>query len=144
VQSDRWVREEEPIHRTLRRNLAIAVTAGVAVAVAGRAAFLVLPWTLLALWPSLGGHFVEIAFLDAVRQRLPRVRLVQASARLVWWLAGGTLLGAALIATAHVLPIAAPRWRWWWMGGPTFIGIELVAHSALVLRRRPNFYRGDG
>jgi hypothetical protein len=130
--------------RTLARNLAISVAAGVAIAVAGHAPFLTLPGTFLALWPSLGGHFIEIAFLDGVRHRLPRVRLVQICARLVWWLAGGALIGAALIATAHALLIAAPRWRLWWMGAPIFVGIELVAHSVLALRSRPNFYRGDG
>jgi hypothetical protein len=99
---------------------------------------------LLALWPSLGGHFVEIAFLDGVRPRLPSATRVQASARLIWWLAGGTLLGGAMIATAHALPIAAPRWRWWWVGPPLFVGVELPAHAALALRGRPSFYRGDG
>jgi hypothetical protein len=74
--------------RTLARNLSIAVVAGVVISVVGRVPFLPLPGMLLALWPSLGGHFVEIAFLDCVRRRLPRTRLVQASARLVW-AAGG-------------------------------------------------------
>jgi hypothetical protein len=144
VRSERWAREKEPILRALVRNLAISVVAGVAIAVAGHAPSMTLPETLLALWPSLGGHFIEIAFLDGLRHRLPRGRPVQASARLVWWLAGGTLLGPALIATAHALPIAAPRWRWWWMGAPIFVGIELVVHSMLALRSRPSFYRGDG
>jgi len=110
----------------------------------GRTPFLALPGMLLALWPSLGGHFVEIAFLDGVRPRLPSATRVQASARLIWWLAGGTLLGGAMIATAHALPIAAPRWRWWWVGPPLFVGVELPAHAALALRGRPSFYRGDG
>jgi hypothetical protein len=101
---------------------------------------------LLALWPSLGGHYVEIAFLDGVRPRLPRGRLVQVSTRLVWWIAGGALLAAAMIATAHALPRPAPRWQWslWWVGAPLCVGLELVAHSMLALRRCPNFYRGDG
>jgi hypothetical protein len=143
VPSERWPRVEEPIARTVARNLTIAVAVGAAFAAVRRAALLALPVTLLALWPSLGGHFVEIAFLDGVRPRLPRARLVQASARLVWWLAGGAILGTALIATAHALPIAAPRWRWWWMA-PVFVGIELAVHAALALCRRPSFFRGDG
>jgi hypothetical protein len=109
-----------------------------------RAPFRALPGTLLALWPSLGGHFIEIAFLDGVRQRLPRARLLQAAARLVWWLAGGALLGSALIATAHALPVAAPSWRWWWWGAPIFVAIELTVHGTLALRGLPSFYRGDG
>jgi hypothetical protein len=137
-------RVAEPIRRTLARNFTIAIVVGVAIAVVRRAPLLALPEALLALWPSLGGHFVEVAFLDGVRPRLPRARLVQASARLVWWLAGGALLGCALIATAHALPIGAPRWRWWWIGAPFFVGIELVVHAILALRSCPSFYRGDG
>jgi hypothetical protein len=144
VGSERWAREKELILRTLRRNIAISVVVGVVIAVARHAPFMAVPGTVLALWPSLGGHFVEIAFLDGVRHRLPRDRLVQASARVIWWIAGGTFLGAALIATAHALPIAPPQWRWWWSGAPAFIGLELVVHSVLALRSRPNVYRGDG
>jgi|SRR5580658_173786 hypothetical protein len=142
--SERWLRVDEPILRTIARNVTIAIVAGAAIALLRRAPWLALPGTLLALWPSLGGHFVEIAFLDGVRPRLPRGRLVQVSARLVWWLAGGVLLGGALIATAHALPIAAPPWRRWWTWAPIFLGVELTVHALLALRGRPNFYRGDG
>jgi hypothetical protein len=134
----------EPISRALARNLVIALVAGVVFSLVRRAPFVALSGTLLALWPSLGGHFVEIAFLDGVRHRLPQARLVQASARLVWWLVGGTLLGGALIATAHALPVAGPPWRSWWMGGPIFVALELAVHATLALRGRPSFYRGDG
>jgi hypothetical protein len=133
----------EPIARTLARNISIAIVAGVLISAVGHAPFLALPGMLLALWPSLGGHFVEIGFLDGVRPRLPRARLVQASVRLIWWLACGALLGGAMLASAHALAIAAPRWQWWWMA-PIFVGIELAVHAALALRGRPSFYRGDG
>jgi hypothetical protein len=144
MQSERWPRVEEPISRTIARNLTIAIVAGVVLSLVRRAPFVALAGALLALWPSLGGHFVEIAFLNGVRSRLPRARLVQASARLFWWLAGGALLGGALIATAELLPIVAPPWRRWWMGAPIFVCLELAVHAALALRGRPNFYRGDG
>jgi hypothetical protein len=144
VQSEHWPRVDEPIRRTLARNLAIAFLVGVVLSLVRRAPFLALPGTLLALWPSLGGHFLEIAFLKGLRQRLPRARLVQASARLFWWLVGGALLGGALIATAELLPIVAPPWRWCWLGAPIFVCVELAVHAALALRGRPSFYRGDG
>jgi hypothetical protein len=135
---------EEPIRRVLARNLVIAIGVGVVVASLRHAPFRVLPVALVALWPSLGGHFVEIAFLDGVRPRLPRARVAQASARVVWWLACGALLGGAMIATTHALRIAAPPWRWSWRGAPIFVGIELLAHAMLALRGRASFYRGDG
>jgi hypothetical protein len=134
----------EPLSRTFTRNFVIAAVATAVLALVRSGTFLAPSGLLLALWPSLGGHFVEIAFLDFVRQRLPRVRPVQAFVRLVWWVAGGALLGGAFIATAHALPIHAPPWGWWWMGAPIFVGIELVVHAVLALRRWPSFYRGDG
>jgi hypothetical protein len=140
----RWPRKRESISRTLARNLTIALVAGVTISLVRRQLFLAPPETLLALWPSLGGHYVEIAFLDGVRQHLPRTRLVQAAARMLWWLAGGTLLGAALVATGHALTLAPPPWRWCLIGGPIFVALELTVHAALALRRRPSFYRGDG
>jgi hypothetical protein len=139
-----WTRTREPITRTLVRNVTIAIVVGVAISLARRAPLRFPVVALLALWPSLGGHFVEIAFLDIVRPRLPRSRLVQASARLVWWLAGGALLCSAMITTAQLLSIGAPPWHWWWRGPPIFVGIELTVHAALTLRERPSFYRGDG
>ena len=135
---------DEPILRTIARNLAIALVVGVVIALVRRASFLALPGTLLALWPSLGGHFVEVAFLNGVRPRLPRSRLVQVSARLLWWLVGGALLGSALTKTAKALTIVAPPGRLWWIWAPMFVCVELAVHAALALRGRPNFYRGDG
>jgi hypothetical protein len=144
MQSEPWTPVKEPFASALARNLTIASLAGVGFALARRAPFLAPPLTLLALWPSLGGHFVELAFLNGLRPRLPRARLAQAPARLLWWLAGGALLGGAMIATAQVLPLAAPPWRWWWLGGPAFAALELAVHAARGLLGRPNFYRGDG
>jgi hypothetical protein len=144
VLNDAWPPVNEPITRTLRRTFTIAIVVGLVGALIARAPALALPWMLLALWPSLGGHYVEIAFLNGVRSRLPRARLVQVCARIAWWLAGGVVLGFAAIFTSRVLPLAAPPLRTWWMGAPIFVGVELIAHAGLVLRGRPNFYRGDG
>ena len=79
-------RVDHPLWSSLRRNVLIALLLAVGIAVLGRRASLVLPGFLLALWPSLGGHFLETAFLAGVRPRLPRAFLVQTMARLGWWL----------------------------------------------------------
>jgi hypothetical protein len=143
VSGERWQRVDEPLLQTLARTFTIAAVVGVAIGLARHSAVLAPVGALAALWPSLGGHFVEIAFLDFVRPRLPRARLAQVAVRIVWWFVSGALLGAAMIATARLLVDDAPTWRWL-MGGLAFIGIELVAHTVLALRRRPSFYRGDG
>jgi hypothetical protein len=142
--SDAWPPVKEPLRRTLLRNVTIAGGVGVVTGLVRSSPLFVLSGALLALWPALGGHYVEIAFLNGVRARLPRARVVQVSARLLWWLAGGIVLGAAVIATAHALPLPAPSWRRLWVWGPLFVGIELVVHAVLALRGRPSFYRGDG
>jgi hypothetical protein len=143
VSPEPWPPVDEPLTRTLRRTFIIAIVVGGVGALIAHAPVLALPWMVLALWPSLGGHYVEIAFLNGVRSRLPRHRLVQIPARIAWWLAGGAALGFAVILSTRVLPIYAPL-RAWWMGAPLFVGIELIAHAGLALRGRPSFYRGDG
>jgi hypothetical protein len=133
----------ERIRDTLVRNVSIALVVGVVVALVRRMTWQAWPATVLALWPSLGGHFVEVAFLDGARPLLPRSRVLRVLARLLWWLIGGVVLACGTIATAHALPMVAPPWRWWWIGAPMFVGIELMVHAVLALRGRPNFYRGD-
>jgi hypothetical protein len=94
--------------------------------------------TLLALWPALGGHFVELFFLNVLRPRLPDARVVQAAARVgVWFVAGaGLALGAVLTARAlgELRPAPFLVLRTCAIGGAAFIGIELVAHLMLQLR----------
>jgi hypothetical protein len=97
------------------------------------------------LWPALGGHFVELLFLNWLRPRLSTTRAVHVMARVGVWFIGGIVLlfGMQLTSTAvgAVLPAQRPAW---WVGGLAFIGIELVAHLFLKMRGRPNFYDGRG
>lgn len=127
------------------RNLTIAVVLGAVVAlITGRLS----RWPLaavLALWPSFGGHWLEVFFLNWLRPRLPAARGVQAVARISLWFAGGMGFAVALRATAMVLA-ALPTMAWmpWWLGELGFVGIELVAHLGLMARGRPSFYDGLG
>jgi hypothetical protein len=143
VTSEQRPRVPERFTRVLARSFAIAALVGAVVAIFGRACF-ALTTGLLALWPSLGGHFVEVAFLDGVAPRLAPGRAVRAAARVAWWLVGGALLGVAMIASSHAMGRVGPPWRWWWMGGPAFVALELVVHGVLAARRCANFYRGNG
>jgi hypothetical protein len=101
--------------------------------------------TLLVLWPSFGGHWVDLWFLNWLRPRLPVARAVQVASRIAVWFVGGTALALGMALTAIVLTRWRPvRWPAWWLGGLAFIGVELVAHLALQLRGRPSFYNGRG
>jgi len=105
--------------------------------------------TLLVLWPSLGGHWVEVWFLNWLRPRLSIARSVQVAARVGVWFVGGIGLAIAMGLTAMALSGFRPAhwpawWHPWWLAGVAFIGIELVAHLVLQLRGRPSFYNGRG
>lgn len=136
---------DEPLRVTLLRTGAIAAVVGLGLALA-RGGLVWWPTaTLLALWPSFGGHWVELLFLRVVRPRLPAARATQVAARVAVWLVGGLLLALGAAATGMAIgafPRAFdPRWA---LGGPVFVGIELVAHLGLWLASRPSVYDGRG
>jgi hypothetical protein len=101
--------------------------------------------TLLMLWPTFGGHWVEVWFLNKLRPRLSTARGLQVAARVAVWFAGGAGLAIGMCLTATALAGFRPaRWPAWWLGGLAFIGIELVTHLVLQLRRLPSFYNRRG
>lgn len=124
--------------------MTIAAVVGVVFALRRHNVGLFLPVTVLAMWFSLGGHYVELAFLDRVRPRLPQRRLTHVLVRLLVWSCGGAILYAGMAATARVLPFVAPPLKAWWFGSVVFIGVELAAHAVLAIRGVPNFYDGRG
>jgi hypothetical protein len=140
-----WQSYRESLSITLARTVGIALVAGGVLAHSwgglGR-------WpltTALMLWPSFGGHSLELWFLNWLRPRLPDPQRVQIAVRLAVWFIGGVGLafGMRLTAMAFTGRWPAP-WATWWMAGFAFIGIELVAHLVLQLRRRPSFFNGRG
>jgi hypothetical protein len=141
-----WQAYSEPLRTTLIRTIAIAVVMGLAVSFSVGAG--VSRWpaaTVLMLWPSFGGHWVELWFLNWLRPRLSLARGVQLAARVAVWFAGGIILGIGMYATAlMVKTLRPPHWPAWWVAGVGFIGVELVAQLALQLRGRPSFYNGRG
>ena len=133
----------EPLRNTLLRTGAIALAVGVLVAqLWGRPG----RWpmvALLVLWPSFGGHWVEVFFLNWLRPRLPASRGAQVAGRLAVWFVGGVCLGTGMRMTAATLTkLPTTNWPAWWLAGLVFIGVELVAHLGLQLSGRPSFYNG--
>jgi hypothetical protein len=137
-----WKPFKEPFRITLARTGTIALVIGGVLAwrLGGLARWPTA--TLLALWPSLGGHWVEVWFLNFVRPRLPITRAVQVAVRVVVWFIGGLGLAIGMNLTAMLAGLRPRHWVAWWLGGIGFIGIELTAHLVLRLRGRPSFYDG--
>ena len=140
-----WQPFREPLRTTLTRTIGLAVVAG---------GVLALRWggfarwplaTTLMLWPFLGGHWLELWFLNALRPRLAFARPFQISARLATWFAGGVVFAQGMVFTAGAFtePQRTP-WSAWWIPGLGFIGIELIVHALSHLRGRPNFFDGRG
>ena len=143
--TSRWQAFHEPLRNTLLRNGAIAIIVGAVIARfwggLPRWPFL----TLLVLWPSLGGHWVEVWFLNWLRPRISAARRVQVAARFVVWFVGGFGLALGVALTAITLAgYRLVRWPTWWLAGLAFISVELLAHLALQLRGRPSFFNGRG
>lgn len=140
-----WKPYREPLRRTLMRTGAIALVVG---AVLARRWGGLAHWplaTLVVLWFSLGGHWVELWFLNWLRPRLSRARAVQIGARVGVWFVGGIGLGLGSALTAMLLAGLQPApWSAWWYGGLAFIGVELVVHLVLQLRGHPSFFDGRG
>lgn len=136
-------RFQEPWTTTAVRTLSLAAAIALGVALVTRRADALLVAFAAALWFTLGGHFVELLFRNALGPGITSAA-VRAEARLGYWFAAGSLLylGASATATAlsgrRVLALA------WWIGGLGFVGAELIVHLALRARRLPSFYDGRG
>jgi hypothetical protein len=141
----RWQSYREPLYITLARTAAIALIVGAALA-SWRGEIKLWPLAaLLVLWPSFGGHWVEIFFLNWLRPRLPAARAVQVAARLAVWFVGGCVLAIGMAVTAMALITLPPiHGSQLWLAGVGFIGVELLAHLFLQLRGQPSFYNGRG
>ena len=139
-----WTPFREPLWRTVRRNALIALAVGAVVSALKHNVRLLVPYSVLALWFSLGGHYVEVLFLNRIRPRIGGGRTAQVAARVVVWYLGGIVLFLAITATAQALPLRRPALAFWWLAGLLFIAVELVAHTVLAVRDQPNFYGGGG
>lgn len=140
-----WQPYREPLRITLIRTVTIALLAG-ALAAPLFGGFRRWPIvSLLMLWPSFGGHWIDLLFLNGLRPRLPSGRVVQAVARFAVWFLGGVVLALGLRLTAAALFVHRPLlWLTWLSAGVGFVAIELIAHAALSVRGRPSFYNGLG
>jgi hypothetical protein len=142
-----WQPYREPFRVTLIRTSVIAVGAGAVIALRRGDLTHWPAWILLALWPTLGGHWLEIFFLNCLRPMLPAARTIQTTARVSIWFAGGVVLWLAMWMTAAAMGLHPARWEaWasiWWIGGIAFIALELVVHLVLQVRGRPSFFNGQ-
>lgn len=137
----------EPLRATVTRNLSIAIVASTVVAVSSSHSSHPIRWPIafvLMLWPTFGGHWLELWYLDWLRPRLPSTLGILYLARLAAWFVGGCLLGLGMSGTTRVLGVPSTRLPAWWLAGLAFIGIELIVHAGLQVRGKASFYNGRG
>ena len=140
-----WQPYRESLRTTLVRTITIALVVGLVVSVSTGGVRRWPMFSLLFLWPSFGGHWVELFFLNVLRPRISPARAVQVGARLAVWFVGGIGLAMGMALSAiYLTRFQAGNFTDLWLGGPAFIGIELVAQLALQLRGQPSFYNGRG
>jgi len=140
-----WQPYREPIVRTLVRTITIALVVGAVLSLRRGGLYRWPLATLLVLWPSFGGHWVELWFLNWLRPRIPIARAVQVAARVGVWFVGGIGLGFGVVMTARLLAGWRPaHWPACWLAGVAFIGVELLVHLFLQLGGRASFYNGRG
>ena len=144
VNKTEWKKYSEPIVSTLGRTFTIAIVVGAILAIRKHDLAGFLPVFLSALWFGLGGHFIEIFFLNVVRPTISVNRVVQRIIRILVWFVGGSVLYVGAALTLLFFPMAHPALIHLWAGGLVFIGIELIVHAVLSIRNTPNFYNGLG
>lgn len=128
---------------TVLRTGGIALAIGAVPALVQRRLDVLPRVALFALWFTLGGHLVEMLFLNHVA-RLVAGRAAWVVARLACWLVGGSLLYAGALATRALLPGRTPPAGPLWLGGVGLIAIELAVHGLLRASGRASFFDGPG
>jgi hypothetical protein len=135
----------EPLRVTLVRTISIAVIGGAIVALSVHRLRLWPALIVILLWPSFGGHWIDLWYLNWLRPRLSAGRAMHLATRIAVWFVGGALLAVGVRVTMNALLVRPQLERLTWAtAGLAFIAIELVAHAALYARGRPSFYNGLG
>jgi hypothetical protein len=136
----------EPLWKTLRRTLTIAffITTALTIVLPDEESYR-RSWLTTypaVLWFPLGGHYVELAYLNFLRIRWPWIHRRRTITRLAWWFVGGLPLGLGC------------WWTWvglgnhpgfdlpFWWGMPFFVVVECIVHAALQLAGYPSFWNG--
>src|SRR4051812_10853897 len=106
-----WQPHREPLSVTLARTIGIALVGGAILARSWGG----LGWwplaTAMMLWPSFGGHWLDLWFLNWLRPRLRDDRSIQVAARLATWFIGGVGFGFGMAVTAIAVTGRRPEPR---------------------------------
>ncbi len=134
----------ETLAATLTRTLAIAagVTTLLAI-VLPRDESLFFMWVITypaVLWFPLGGHYVELVYLNFWRQRSVWARKNHTIARPLVWMLGGLPLGLGCRATWIALGYEQAGMLPWWWGVLFFPFVECIVHTINSVTGKPSFW----
>lgn len=135
----------EPLSSTCIRTGLIAAGIGTVSGLSARQFPVAIAVAAGALWFSFAGHWVEMLWLDGIRERLPRDRVLQFGARLAYWFLCGAVLGVPMVLTINAMLGSSTRMIDPVGSGFAFVMVELFVHAVLLARaKRPSVYDGRG
>ena len=136
-------RFSEPWPTTLARTAGLALVIGIGVGLYQHRLSAVPTTTVLALWFTLGGHFVELWYRNELRPRIASRPLALFARLIAWFVGGSALFWGALVTRTLMGDHRNTSWPWW-AGGVLFVGAELAIHVWLRVRRQPSVFDGRG
>jgi hypothetical protein len=134
----------EPWHTTALRTGSLALVIGAGAGLLRRDLAVVPLITVLALWFTLGGHFLEVLFRNRLRQLISGGPIFLAIARVAYWFFGGAALFEGAVATRGLLAGRTNVPFSWWMAGASFVAAELLIHLGLRARGQYSIYDRRG
>jgi hypothetical protein len=134
----------EPWRTTALRTGSLALVAGAGIGLREQQVAVIPLMALLALWFTLGGHFLELLFRNRLRRQISDRSAIPVLARIVYWFAGGAVLFEGALATRALLIGRTTAPLSWWLVGIAFVGVELLIHVGLRARGHPSLFDGRG
>jgi hypothetical protein len=90
----------------------------------------------------IGGHWLELLFINSIKFALPKNILLLYFTRIVYWFLCAVPLFFCTNFIMHVFLYDGLRLSHWFTFGIFYIGIELLMHAIMQIRYKKSFYNG--
>jgi len=90
----------------------------------------------------VGGHWLELLFINRIKFALPKNILLLYFIRIVYWFLCAVPLFFAINFIMGLFLYDGLRLSHWWTFGIFYIGIELLMYAIMQIRYKKSFYNG--